>query len=160
SPKNDPGVEKLTATKNLMFYLTKAEKLLENTKLETVNKLKNLVFAVNFGIDLDEDARPDLWRVSGEGEGKPAKESRVTLKLAEAITLEPSELYEIKLEAGINKGEYEADVIADGKVISSSKADEWEFVFPEELENKEAIITITVDKNGKLNLGKILLYKK
>ena len=27
SPKEDPGVEKLTATKNLMLYLAKAEKL-------------------------------------------------------------------------------------------------------------------------------------
>ncbi|MCG0274840.1 MAG: O-antigen ligase family protein [Thermosediminibacteraceae bacterium] len=170
SPKNDPGVEKLTATKNLMLYLTKTEKLLENTKLETVNKLKNLVFAANFGMDLNEDARPDLWRVSGKGEikvnsggyskVKSTGESQMTLDLAEAINLEEGKSYRMELEAEILKGGHNVEIIADKKVILSSSSNLLDFNASNEVEGKNVRIRVFISPESDIILKRILLYKK
>ncbi|TYP52417.1 O-antigen ligase family protein [Thermosediminibacter litoriperuensis] len=169
SPQNDPGVVKLQATKDLMLYLTKAEKLLESPNLEIVGKLKDLVFAANFGIDLDEDGQPDLWRVYGEGEVKVnpgrysrmklAGESTVTLNLIEGIYLEPDEFYKIELEADILKGGYRVDIIADNKVIFNSGSELSEFIAPGEIEGKDIRIRVIILPKSDIMFGRILLYK-
>jgi tetratricopeptide (TPR) repeat protein len=169
SPKNDPGVERLTATKNLMLYLAKAEKLLESPKLETVKKLKDLVFAADFSIDLNKDGQPDLWSVWGEGEikvnpgkyasVKPAGESDVTLYLAEGINLEPNEPYEVELEADVLEGGYKIDVIADNKEVFSLMTNRGGFVTTD-IKEKDTRIRIIVNPKSDIYLGELLLYNK
>ncbi|KXG78352.1 Beta-barrel assembly-enhancing protease [Fervidicola ferrireducens] len=170
SPQSDPGVVKLSATKNLMLYLTKAEKLSESPNRETVKKLKDLVFAADFSIDLNEDGRPDLWDVWGEGEIKidpdrfasikPAGESDVTLYLAEGINLEPNEPYEVELEADVLKGGYKIDVIADNSEVFNLSADKGEFVTPNDIEGKDTRIRVFVNPKSDVYLRGFLVYKK
>lgn len=170
SPKNESTGRKLKATKNLMLYLIKAEKLLENPKMETVSKLKDLVFAASFVMDLDEDGRPDLWRVSGKGEIrvspgrysrlKPVGDSQMTLDLAEVINLEENETYIMELEAEILEVGYRAEIIADSKVVFRSEDNRWEFTLPEEIKEKETKMRFIVMPKSDVHFGKVLLYKK
>ncbi|MDN5332062.1 MAG: hypothetical protein PWP45_1287 [Tepidanaerobacteraceae bacterium] len=170
SPKSDPGVEKLTATKNLMLYLTKAEKLLESPDVKTVKTLKDLVFAANFGMDLDEDGTPDLWRVSGKAkieikEGsysriKSEGKSQETFYLSEGITLEEGESYGMELEAEAPQGGYRIEIIADGKVVFSSEDKILEFTAPEEIKDKDVRIRVVISPKSDIILKRILLYER
>ncbi|MCG0275987.1 MAG: O-antigen ligase family protein [Thermosediminibacteraceae bacterium] len=170
SPRSDPGVVKLTATKNIMLYLTKAEKLLESPNRETVKNLKDLVFAADFSIDLNEDGQPDLWNVWGEGEIeintgenariKPAGESAVILNLADEINIEPNEPYVVELEADVLEGGYKLEVIADNKEVFSLTADKGEFVTTNDKEGKNTGIRVFVNPKSDVYLRGFLLYKK
>lgn len=168
SPKNDPGVVKLTASKNLMLYLTKAEKLLENPNRKTINKLKDLVLAADLSLDLNEDEKPDLWDVWGESEievylGEYAKvktaEKDSTLYLTENISLESDEFYEVEFDADVLKGGYKLNIIADNNEIFNLKTNIGEFVTPKDIEGKETKITVFIDTKSNINMKKLLLYK-
>jgi len=169
SPKEDPGVEKLTATKNLMLYIAKAEKHIESPDKGTMKTLRDLVFSALFGVDLDEDGRADIWYFSGEGDIKinpgkgirikPAGQSQVTLLLTETINLKENEYYRIELEADILKGQYRIEVIADNKVVFSSNSNLFEFTAPEEDGGKEARIRVIVSPESDIVLKRIFLYQ-
>ncbi|ADL07263.1 O-antigen ligase family protein [Thermosediminibacter oceani] len=170
SPQSDPGVVKLVATKDLMLYLKKAAMLFEIPNSDTVKKLKDLVFAADFSIDLNEDGQPDLWTIWGEGEIKinpgenarviPAGESAVTLYLSEGINLEPNQPYIVELKADVLEGGYKIDIVADNKEVFSLTADKGEFVAPDDIEGKDTRIRIFVNPKSDIYLGEFLLYKK
>lgn len=170
SPKNDPGVEKLAATKNLMLYLAKAEKLMESPDVSTVKTLKDLIFAANFGLDLDENDIPDLWRFSGEGklevkQGeytriRPSGSSQLSLYTSGVFDLEEGESYEINVEAEAPIGSYKVEVIVDSKVISSSEREVLQLTAPGGTDGKEAGIRIVLKPEGEVVLRKVLVYKR
>jgi len=113
SPKN--ALEKLEITNNFMLYVYKAKLLAENIDDKNYyKKLKSLVFASDFTVDVDYDGIPDLWRTSNSEKGLLKADiikkdyARLTnegqgpsyISTKQDISLKPQNLYTINLQAG------------------------------------------------------------
>jgi len=153
-----------------MLYHAKAEKLLESPDKGTIKTLKDLVFAANLGVDVDENNMPDLFNLSGDGnaevkQGESVKiisegNSKTRLYASGALQLEENESYEISMEVEASPKSYKVEVTADNEVLSSSDTNVLEFIAPKGVDGKEAEIRVVLNPNSEVVLKKILVYKK